>query len=261
MTNSYFGSKNAIYQRIINLIPRHRFYGEPFAGSAAIGRHLLPAEHRHFIERDPKQCEWLKRRLLPSDVIECRDALPVLANGCLVEPDAFMFIDPPYPISDRRDPRARYRCEMTDEQHQQLLRILLSPLVCAHVMVCGFPWGMYDQALTGTRRWWRHDFKVVLRGGRMGRECVWVNYDADTIRLHDYRYFGANKKVRQDLRRLVSRTVSKLRRLDPHRRQAVLDAIARDVPSTAGATTVHRWQADQPSAAALIASAPSSLIK
>lgn len=251
MSNSYFGSKNALYQKLINLIPRHRFYGEPFAGSAAIGRHLLPAEHRHFIERDPKQCEWLKRRLLPTDVIECRDALPVLANGCLGEPDAFLFIDPPYPISDRRDPRARYRFELSDEQHHELLRMVLDPDVTAGVMVCGFPWGMYDEAFgLAEGVWHRHDFRVVLRGGRMGSECVWVNYDARDIVLHDYRYYGNNKKTRQDTRRLVSRTVSKLRRLDPHRRQAVLDAIARDVPSTAGASAVSREQADQPSAAA-----------
>lgn len=224
---SYFGSKNQLYQALINLIPRHDLYVEAFAGFAAVGRHLMPAPTRVFMERDPIQCRRLEQHLLPPDQVLCGDALSMLRGVVyLGSPRSFVFVDPPYPISDRRDPRPRYRCEMTDEQHQELIRMLKPAR--ARVMVCGFPWGIYAAAFDGDPAWHRHDFKVTLRGGRRGMESVWCNY-ADPYPLHDYRYWGQNRKVRQDVRRLVSRTVSKIKRLDPHRRQAVLDAIHRDV--------------------------------
>ncbi len=224
---SYFGSKNALYQQLINLIPRHEHYVEAFAGSAAVGRHLIPCQSRTFMEKDPTQCAWLEKHLLPPDRVLCGDALTMLRGvAYLGNPHTFVLVDPPYPIADRRDPRPRYRCEMTDDQHEQLLHLLIPAR--ARLMVCGFPWGLYSKWFDGRDGWHRHDFKVVTRSGRAGRECVWVNY-ADPYPLHDYRYWGSNHKVRQDVRRLVSRTVSKIKRLDRHRRQAVLDAIAREV--------------------------------
>lgn len=44
--NRYFGSKNQLYQKLINLIPRHSVYVEAFAGKAAVGRNLMPCGSR-----------------------------------------------------------------------------------------------------------------------------------------------------------------------------------------------------------------------
>jgi hypothetical protein len=253
--NRYFGSKNQLYQKLINLIPRHSVYIEAFAGKAAVGRNLLPCASRVFIERDPVQCRWLEQHLAPPHQVLCGDAVEMLRSSAyLHSPHHFVFLDPPYPIRDRRAAQARYRYEMTDEDHHSLLYLLTAWSHPARIMVCGFPWGCYNEELTEACGWHRHTFKVVLRGGRMGSECVWTNY-ADPYPLHDYRYWGDDKRVRLDTRRLISRTVAKLRRLDPHRRQAVIDAIARDVlPSTAGipaiAAAQHRGKAALPSAAA-----------
>jgi DNA adenine methylase len=243
---SYFGSKNALYQQLINLIPRHRVYVEAFAGSAAVGRHLRPSQVRLFIERDEAQAAWLRAHLASADDVQCDDALPRL-RPLLDLHDAFLFLDPPYPIGDRRDRRPRYRCEMTDEQHKQLAGLVYGAR--AKVMICGFPWGLYTGLFDRVSGWWRHDFEVIQRNGEMGTESVWCNYTEPFMR-QDYRYWGRDRKVRQDTRRLVSRTVNKLRRLDAHRRQAVLDAIALTIPSTTGEIAVDRAQAETPSAAA-----------
>jgi hypothetical protein len=88
----------------------------------------------------------------------------------------------------------------------------------ARVLVCGHPWGMYSHAF---RDWKRHEFKVGLRNGFAGIECVWTNFD-DPYPLHDYRYFGDNKRTRQDLRRRVERQLEIFDAMDKHHRAAIL---------------------------------------
>lgn len=58
--SSYPGGKSGsgIYQRLINLIPRHRILVVPFAGHCGIVRNIQPAEHTIVVDQDPKVCEW-----------------------------------------------------------------------------------------------------------------------------------------------------------------------------------------------------------
>lgn len=51
---AYPGGKNSVYQKIINLIPPHRVYIEPFMGSAAIARNKRPAQENYLIDLDPE---------------------------------------------------------------------------------------------------------------------------------------------------------------------------------------------------------------
>lgn len=130
-----------------------------------------------------------------------------------------LFADPPYPIADRRDARARYRCELDDAQHARLVELLhLAAGAGVRVLVCGHPWGVYPKAFAS---WRKHEFTIGLRNGRPGIECVWTSFD-DPYPLHDYRYFGANKRLRQDLRRRVSRQLELFRAMDRHHRAVIL---------------------------------------
>ena len=132
------------------------------------------------------------------------------------------FVDPPYPIPDRRAARAYYNCELSADDHRDLVALLLAAR--CRVLVCGMPWGMYAEAFA---EWTRHEFPVTLRSGRPGVEVVWTNYrDADACPLHDYRYFGDDKQQRQDLRRKVDRALARFRSMSAHERAAVLGAIA-----------------------------------
>ncbi len=59
-TSSYPGGKSGagIYQRLINLIPRHRVLIVPFAGRCGVTRRIRPAEHTILIDRDADVCQW-----------------------------------------------------------------------------------------------------------------------------------------------------------------------------------------------------------
>lgn len=226
---TYFGGKNHLYQAIINLIPRHERFVEAFAGSAAVSRHLARgAAEAILVERDPEQLRWLRRqRELAGHRIVGGDAFEVLARGVREwGPETVVFADPPYPIADRRDARPRYRCELTDGDH----RVLIGKLhkMKARVLVCGHPWGMYPDAFAS---WYRHELRTTLRGGgRPGIECVWTNY-VDPFPLHDYRYFGTDKRVRQDLRRRIARQVMNFAAMDRNTRAAILGELVVQFPS------------------------------
>lgn len=58
--NSYPGGKSGagIYQRLINLIPRHRILVVPFAGHCGVVRNIKPAEHTIVIDQNPSVCQW-----------------------------------------------------------------------------------------------------------------------------------------------------------------------------------------------------------
>lgn len=58
--NSYPGGKSGagIYQRLINLIPRHRILIVPFAGHCGVVRNIRPAEHTIVIDQNPTVCQW-----------------------------------------------------------------------------------------------------------------------------------------------------------------------------------------------------------
>lgn len=227
----YYGGKNHLYQRFINLIPKHERFVSLFGGSAAVERHIRPAAESIVCELDEEQ--WARLRVdLPGVRVLCVDSLRILRDGVRGAfhatmpiappwgPETFVYADPPYPIEDRRDPRARYRCELTSEQHDELVGLLRATR--ARVLVCGQPWGRYALAF---QDWRRHEFPVTLRSGKPGVECVWTNYD-DPHPLHDYRYFGDDKRTRQDLRRVVSRNVARFDAMNRDHRVAVLRALA-----------------------------------
>lgn len=215
----YFGGKNHLYRSIINLIPRHTRFIELFGGSAAVSRHLARNDAEAIIvELDIEQVHWLRTQPeLVGHRIVGGDAFEVLRQHARAwGAETVVFADPPYPIEDRRDARGRYRCELELDDHHRLIAHLRS--LSARVLVCGHPWGIYPKAFAD---WKRHEFKAGLRNGRAGIECVWTNYE-EPFTLHDYRYFGSNKRVRQDLRRRVERQVQLFGEMHPHHRAAIL---------------------------------------
>ena len=143
---TYFGGKSGDghYQQIINLIPPHRIYVEPFGGKVGIFRHKRPAHATFIFEQDEKltpyyeklgirQCHelWdLGTRIYKGTMgvfFFNGDALELLSDYCgdLDKEDVFIYADPPYPMGSRKDPRSTYRYELTDDDHRLLLYDLL----------------------------------------------------------------------------------------------------------------------------------------
>ncbi|MEM8913556.1 MAG: hypothetical protein AAGC97_17495 [Planctomycetota bacterium] len=294
--SSYPGGKSGpgIYQRLINLIPRHRILISAFAGQCGVVRNIKPADHTIVIDADPNVCawwdgwrrskegrdleihhcdsiEWLRYRFglteysapgfgVARDHGEDRDAnrcgdrgsrsltRTVMGHGDRKSPDhatsaddvppggtaasrsdemeAFLFIDPPYVLSERSHGK-QYACELTDDDHRRLLQVVTRlPASRAAAMLCGYPSSIYA---TVDREWRAVDHRVPTRGG-LQDERIWMNY-ANPRRLHDYRYVGDCRRSRERIRRRQRSWVSQLEAMPELERCAMLEVLRAVDPS------------------------------
>lgn len=226
----YFGGKSqaGVFQRIINLIPPHSVFVEPFFGSGAITRLKRPAEKTIGIDRvtpDPALIAGVDFRI-----------------GCGIgfletysfEGHEVVYCDPPYLHSTRRS-KTRYRFEMSDADHAGFLRAILR-LPC-RVLVSGYPSKLYDDALAG---WNRDEFQVMTRGHTWATEVLWFNYPRPS-KLHDLSKVGADFRERWRITKKRRRWAARLDRMPVLEREALfsalVDVMARDANAAAGAVS------------------------
>lgn len=226
---TYPGGKGSVYHQIINQIPPHRVYIEPFAGSAAIARHKRPAERNYLIDLDPEvinnldftttiDAQW---NLIQTDAIK---VLSYWLDQGQIPPNSFIYADPPYLGRTRSSQRRIYRHEMmTEAEHRRLLDCLKT-LPC-QVMISGYDSGLYRQMLRG---WRTTSFQAMTRGGTLATEWLWMNYP-EPSELHDYSYLGDDFRERERIGRKVKRWVRGLKRLPELERNAILAAIGKHV--------------------------------
>ena len=112
--------------------------------------------------------------------IECRPALEVIER--LNYPNVFMYIDPPYMLNTRAAKQRQYQHEMTDADHEELLKAILRSR--AKIMVSGYESDMYNEYLHG---WHKESFASCAEGGRPRQEVVWMNYEYHAqLKLEDW---------------------------------------------------------------------------
>lgn len=213
---AYLGGKSqsGVYQRIINLIPPHDVYIEPFLGGGAIMRMKRAARLSYGIDRSEAALEM------------ARGSHAQLVNGCGIDflerfdfrGGEFVYCDPPYLHSTRRS-RARYDFEMTDADHARLLGVLRA-LPCP-VLLSGYPSALYDDALTG---WGRDEFEVMTRGHTWATEVLWFNYPRPAA-LHDVAFVGDNYRERLRIKRKRARWAARLARMPALERAALFSAL------------------------------------
>lgn len=100
--------------------------------------------------------------------IENRPALEVIER--FNYPNVFMYIDPPYLLGTRN--RKQYKCEMTDADHEELLRAIRRSR--AKIMISGYESEMYNGFL---QEWHKEYFVSCAEGGKPRQEVVWINYE------------------------------------------------------------------------------------
>lgn len=135
------------------------------------------ADARHRTGGHCKAFEWMTYprhlaaicRRLRGVVIECRDAATVIAVQDT--PDGLFFIDPPY-VASTRAKGARYRHEMTDEQHVRLLTQLRD--IKGRAMVAGYASELYDDLLHDWQRLTRQHY-AAASGARRRTEVLWIS--------------------------------------------------------------------------------------
>lgn len=208
------------YQKIINLIPPHSVYVEPFVGGAAIYRAKAPAEKSILIDLVPSALQAIPisrgLHIICDDGIQwLRDNLPMLPA------DTFIYCDPPYVISTRKS-GPRYEYEMADTQHEDLLAILAE--ASCRIMISGYWSSLYASRLAASQ--WRHTtFMAMTRGGTMAEEHLWMNYDPP-VKLHDHKYAGKDFRERERIKRKVQRWTRKLQGMGHLELSSLLSAIA-----------------------------------
>ena len=100
--------------------------------------------------------------------IECRPALEVIRR--FDYSNVFMYIDPPYLLGTRRG--KQYRHEMTDADHEELLKATLQSK--AKIMISGYELDLYNEYLQG---WHKEYFTSCAEQGKPRQEVVWMNYE------------------------------------------------------------------------------------
>lgn len=239
---SYFGGKggSGVYQAIINQIPPHSIYAELFVGNGSIYRFKKAAQLSILADLSQSVVEgWkelgVKGWLEVFDMLEIllhphgsfvfkQDAIDILSStdyeGYELDSEGcFIYLDPPYLFSTRKDQRPTYEFEMSEDSHYKLLDVI-SCYKKAMIMISSYPNDLYDKVLSG----WRYvDFQAQTRGG-IATERIYMNYDEPT-ELHDYQYYGSNYRERWALKKSTTNIINKFKRMSPLMRNAVLHGV------------------------------------
>lgn len=218
---SYMGGKNGsgVYQQIINQIPPHTVYIEPFFGSGAVFRLKRRAEVSIGLDLDDAVIDYFRHTdgltvMRGDGFIFLRDRL----SPALLSPSTFVYIDPPYPFSVRAG-RTYYEHEFgEEEQHAELLDAIVT-LPCM-VAISSYWSELYSSRLSD---WRSINFPAMTRGG-LKMETLWMNYPVPA-RLHDYSYLGKNYREREKIKRQKTRWLARLDRMDALQRYAMLASI------------------------------------
>ena len=223
----YPGGKNGagVFQTIVNRIPVHSVYVEPFAGSAAVFRRKRPAASSILVELDRQQADKLamlasaSTNVIHGDgVLELESLLPAMGPGW------FIYMDPPYVHETRRDLNL-YRHEWTDLQHRHLVTSLLPAMSDrgARWMLSGYHNSIYDDA--GQRFGWRrHQYTAQTRRGP-ATETLWMNYDAEAVAIAEPTYAGRDFRERERIRRKADRWAAKFAQMQRCEQLAILERI------------------------------------
>lgn len=222
-TTSYPGGKggDGVYQTIINQIPPHDIYIEPFLGGGAIMRHKARAPKLNIgVDADEHALEMFQGAV-PAVFLTHGDGIRYLANCEYCQwPTTFVYCDPPYLMQTRSSHRSIYSVEMGGvDDHIRLLEVLKS-LPCM-VALSGYPNDLYDQHLSG---WRTIFFPAMTRGGKQHLEQLWMNYP-EPVELHDYRYLGDDYRERERIKRKKLRWKNRLEKMPAQERYALLATI------------------------------------
>ena len=263
MGHHYEGGKNGhgVYHRLINRMPPHEVYIEPFLGSGALMRLKRPAHLNIGVDLDPKALEKavppalspsvaisaapvatveLRRRrsarlALPDPLVQFgvgRSRFELFQHDgiAFLESYAFtglelVYCDPPYVISTRS--KTKHGCggylRYRFEMADVDHRRFLRAIqdLPCRVMVSGYDSPMYQAAL---KTWIHSTYQDMTRKG-LKTESLWCNFEPPE-ELHDYSYAGKDYRDRERIKRLVAREIARLNRRPPLDRRVLLAAIA-----------------------------------
>ena len=256
---SYPGGKSGagVYQTIINLMPPHEVYIEPFLGGGAIMRLKRPAALNIGLDLEaralPPETAMLDPAAKNGDRrstnaengeassrknarFEFRQADGIaFLESFKPEGRTLIYCDPPYLMATRSGKRL-YEHEMSEVDHRRLLRALQDLSPACLLMISGYSHPLYAREL---KTWNVASYQTTTRGGKPVAEWLWYNFPRP-VELHDYRYLGSNYREREKIKRQQKRWKGRLARMNTLQRQALLFAIAETAAFDDGASGMQR---------------------
>lgn len=215
----YPGGKGKTFHHLINLMPPHHCYIEPFLGSGVILRKKLPAAENIGNDLDARCTQGFEdisnATFYNEDALSLLDRLPLDTN-------TLVYCDPPYVTSTRKK-KNLYKYEYTDEQHEQLLQFLTRQNCMT--MISGYECELYRNYLA---HWNKVSFNSQTQSG-VREETVWFNFQLPS-QLHDSRYLGRNFRERQVIKRRQQRLKQKFQNMDPIERAVFFEWLKSEYP-------------------------------
>lgn len=216
---TYKGGKNAdgTYHTIINQMPPHEVYIEPFLGSGAIIRNKKPAKYNYGYELNESVIKQFHNNA-PYKVMR-KNGIVAIKNH-LQSTSTLIYADPPYLFSSRRNQRSLYNTyEWRISDHEKFLDMVIHSNCM--MIISAYEHSMYNDAL---KDWRKIIYTVGIHGGRTAQECLYMNYEEPT-ELHQYDYLGKDFIDRGRIKRRITLLTNKLKALPAQERNAVLSAV------------------------------------
>lgn len=226
--NNYPGAKNGsgTYQNIINRIPPHDTYIEPFVGSGAIFKNKRLSEFSFISDKNKDVIDQLVMsdffndyeywshsiqnkysfkngdKMVYADVLDYRQILDMTR----LYKKRFIYLDPPYLKSSRKSQVDIYEFEWTEYDHYNFLDFVKT-LGC-NVMISCYDNFLYEVELSD---WNKYSFTSMTRSGP-ATETIYMNYESPT-KLHDYSFLGDDFTERQRILRKTQRLLNRFENL------------------------------------------------
>ena len=266
-TMSYPGGKSGagVFQTLINLMPPHHVYIEPFLGGAAVMRLKRPAAVNVGIDLDRAA---LEAAMLPAkSLFRTVEACPAENTDPRGRRSPFTVVGPellvwplPAPMTDD-DGRSTPVFQLRQGDGTEFLRnhrlppsalVYADPpylrstrasakklyqfemtdeqhaelLAVLKALKCRVMISGYSCTLYARElKEWNACAFQASTRGKPAAEWVWYNYPRP-VELHDYRYLGRDFREREQIKRMKQRWLAKLERMPALKRQALLAAIA-----------------------------------
>lgn len=209
----YPGGKAKTFHHMVNLIPPHRVYIEPFLGLGSVMRAKKRAEMEIGIDLDKRALEMSNLKGIGVQLIH-DDGISFLENYPF-EGHEVVYCDPPY----YRDVRKRHRVYKYDFGHNDHIRFLsIATQLNARIIISGYGNDIYREYLND---WRVYTYPSKAHDG-LRDECLWYNFPR-SHELHDYRYLGSNFRERQNIKRRIERIKRRLGDLPYQERSLILE--------------------------------------
>jgi DNA adenine methylase len=199
-------------------MPPHDTYIETHLGGGAVLRNKRPARLSVGVDVDPHVISAASAWKIPGLTLCQADAVGFLQSYNF-DSGELIYADPPY-VRSTKAYRRYYRHEYSDEDHKNLLEILLE-INCA-VMISGYSCDLYENAL---HDWERRELLNITHAGPRW-ETIWANFSFSPD-LHDYSKIGGTFRERERIKRKAARWARKLELMPPLEQRAILSALLR----------------------------------